>query len=263
MPTTQSLVSSYQLKITLDGSDPPIWRRFQVPASITLANLHFIIQTVMGWQNYHLHEFQVGKRRFADEDPDAAGFPFAIPSELLLDAPPDADDLEPSELPLKDELAALKQLIEVLEDPATPPDLSRVLIASLRGELPAGVQEDEDPAWVQLREVLKRARSKMTYTYDFGDGWSHTIVVESTKVITRPDQPAVCLDGAGACPPEDCGGIWRYQSILETIAHPDDPRYDEEREWLEDWLGDFDPNGFSVDDINRHLAGYVWSLDLG
>jgi hypothetical protein len=260
MPTTQPLVSSYQLKITLDGSDPPIWRRFQVPASITLANLHFIIQTVMGWQNYHLHEFEIGKRRFMDAE-DPMGFPPALlPS---LDVQQSGDDAAPAALTAADLLTALKQLVTNLEDPTTSPEFKQMLATSLQGGGIGWGQEADDPALFELRDVLKRARSKKTYTYDFGDGWSHTIVVESTKVITRPDQPAVCLDGAGACPPEDCGGIWRYQSILETIAHPDDPRYDEEREWLEDWLGDFDPNGFSLDDINRRLAGYVWSLDLG
>ncbi len=37
-----------QLKITLNGSRPPIWRRVQVPGDITLAKLHRGIQAVMG-----------------------------------------------------------------------------------------------------------------------------------------------------------------------------------------------------------------------
>ena len=46
-----------QLKITLNGSRPPIWRRFLVEDSISLHKLHEIIQVVMGWENYHLYEF--------------------------------------------------------------------------------------------------------------------------------------------------------------------------------------------------------------
>ena len=45
----------YQLKVTLDDSKPPIWRRILVPENITLYQLHEIIQRAMGWQNYHLH----------------------------------------------------------------------------------------------------------------------------------------------------------------------------------------------------------------
>ncbi len=50
-----------QLKITLNGSRPPIWRRVQVPGDITLAKLHRVIQAVMGWYDSHLHQFIVGK----------------------------------------------------------------------------------------------------------------------------------------------------------------------------------------------------------
>lgn len=52
--------SIYQLKITLQGSKPPIWRRIQVANNTTLEELHMIIQVVMGWSNYHLHQFVIG-----------------------------------------------------------------------------------------------------------------------------------------------------------------------------------------------------------
>jgi Plasmid pRiA4b ORF-3-like protein len=50
----------FQLKITLLGVNPPIWRRVLVPRDLTLAQLHTVLQTVMGWENYHLHEFHIG-----------------------------------------------------------------------------------------------------------------------------------------------------------------------------------------------------------
>jgi hypothetical protein len=52
----------YQLTVTLGGVDPPIWRRFQAPGRISLAGLHLVLQTMMGWENDHLYDFQVGKR---------------------------------------------------------------------------------------------------------------------------------------------------------------------------------------------------------
>lgn len=48
----------YQLKVTVAGSDPPIWRRVLVPADSTLADLHEVCQAIMGWHNSHLHEFR-------------------------------------------------------------------------------------------------------------------------------------------------------------------------------------------------------------
>ncbi len=54
----------YQLKITLRGSKPPIWRRLLVPPSLTLAKLHYVIQAAMGWHDSHLHEFSVGEQSY-------------------------------------------------------------------------------------------------------------------------------------------------------------------------------------------------------
>jgi hypothetical protein len=47
----------YQLKVTLKGSKPPIWRRLLVPSDIRLDELHLVLQTAMGWMNCHLHQF--------------------------------------------------------------------------------------------------------------------------------------------------------------------------------------------------------------
>jgi len=49
----------YQLKVTLDGIRPSIWRRIQVRGDITLFKLHKILQVVMGWDDYHLHKFVI------------------------------------------------------------------------------------------------------------------------------------------------------------------------------------------------------------
>lgn len=61
----------YQLRVELLNSHPSIWRRIQVPASITLPELHGVIQTVMGWEDYHLHRFEVEGRRYTVLDEDA------------------------------------------------------------------------------------------------------------------------------------------------------------------------------------------------
>ena len=49
----------YQFKITLKGIKPPIWRRIQVPENYTFWDLHVAIQDSMGWEDYHLHEFEI------------------------------------------------------------------------------------------------------------------------------------------------------------------------------------------------------------
>ena len=49
----------YQFKITLRDSKPPIWRRIQVPETYTFWDLHVAIQDAMGWNDYHLHQFEM------------------------------------------------------------------------------------------------------------------------------------------------------------------------------------------------------------
>ncbi len=54
----------YLLKIQLLDIEPVIWRRFVVPAGITMDRLHDVIQIVMGWTGSHLHEFTIGKKTY-------------------------------------------------------------------------------------------------------------------------------------------------------------------------------------------------------
>ena len=49
----------YQFKISLSGIRPPVWRRIQVPETYSFWDLHVAIQDVMGWADYHLHEFVI------------------------------------------------------------------------------------------------------------------------------------------------------------------------------------------------------------
>jgi len=72
----QSLRSIYQLKVTLKGSKPPIWRRFEIASSDDLEDLHITLQIVMGWQDEHLHEFSQGNLRYGLPDED-------YPSDIL------------------------------------------------------------------------------------------------------------------------------------------------------------------------------------
>jgi hypothetical protein len=55
-----------KLKITLTGIRPPVWRRLLVPATMTLRDLHDIIQATMGWHDSHLHQFDIAGEHFGD-----------------------------------------------------------------------------------------------------------------------------------------------------------------------------------------------------
>jgi hypothetical protein len=54
------------LKVTLRDTKPPVWRRLLVPSETTLGDLHRAIQTAMGWNDYHLHTFDIEGRQYGD-----------------------------------------------------------------------------------------------------------------------------------------------------------------------------------------------------
>ena len=66
-------IPTYQLKIELLEIEPLIWRRVLVPGSVTLGQLHMVIQFAMGWANTHLHEFIVGEHSYSDPEFEIEG----------------------------------------------------------------------------------------------------------------------------------------------------------------------------------------------
>jgi hypothetical protein len=174
--------SIYQIKVTLEGSDSPIWRRVQLSGDATLEELHYVVQVVMDWENYHMHQFLAGGRSYGlDED--------------------------------------------YMPDP-------------------------ESERTATLRQVAPRPEDRLLYEYDFGDSWEHDVVVENILPPEEGVRYPVCVGGEFAAPPEDCGGIWGYYDMLEAIQDPDHPAHEEMLEWLE---GDFDPEAFDLDEVNRKL----------
>jgi hypothetical protein len=71
MPTSKKI---YQIKVTLNDIHPPVWRCILVTQDTTLSEFHNILQVVMGWGNYHLHQFTINDVSFIDPriDEDAS-----------------------------------------------------------------------------------------------------------------------------------------------------------------------------------------------
>ena len=65
---TVSKAPIYQIKVTLNGTSPPIWRRLLIPGDVTLEHLHTIIQAAMGWTNSHLHQFKINGELWGDPE---------------------------------------------------------------------------------------------------------------------------------------------------------------------------------------------------
>jgi hypothetical protein len=113
----------------------------------------------------------------------------------------------------------------------------------------------EDERSVRLSQLLIEPGDKLLYTYDFGDGWEHDILLEQAVPIEPSGRYPRCVTGKGACPPEDCGGAWGYADLKEALADPGHEEHEDLLEWLSlDTANDFDPTAFSVEEINEGLA---------
>jgi hypothetical protein len=172
----------FQIKITMCGIRPLIWRRIQT-RDCSLADLHELIQIAMGWEFDHCYRFEIGGVEFMDERVD----------------------------------------IDVRD--ANKTTLSQVL--------PDG-----------------QRRPRFHYVYDFGDEWVHQLIVEERLAPQEGAAYPVCVGGARACPPEDCGGAPGYYHILEAIENPKDC----DQEWFQIFAAGFDPAAFDVKGVNKILA---------
>lgn len=174
----------YQFKVTLAEIDPPVWRRIQVWDDIPLSRLHRVLQLVMNWEDYHLHEFQTGRFRYGIPDPD---------------------DFDPHAL--------------------------------------------IDDRRQQLRNVPLAIGGVLQYLYDFGDEWQHDLLLEAVMLPDPQLDYPLCIAGERNGPPEDAGGPFGYANYLKALANR---RHPDHKEMLE-WRGPFDPEAFSLDEINARL----------
>lgn len=99
-----------------------------------------------------------------------------------------------------------------------------------------------------------RARSKIEYTYDFGDNWIHILtVLESHAIHESNIQTPVCIQANRACPPEDCGGIWGYEDIVAVLSKKESLRNKKEKEIVK-WIGsEWSPEHCDINKINKLL----------
>ena len=88
------------------------------------------------------------------------------------------------------------------------------------------------------------------YIYDFGDYWKHEITLEEVVENYEHGYPT-CIDGEGACPPEDVGGVHGYEMFLEVINNKNHPDYEHLRTWAEEQYYNWN---FDIEKINFFMA---------
>lgn len=177
----------YRFKITLQNTNPAIWRRMET-RNVSLEKLHELIQTAMGWTNSHLHRLAISGARYMHPRFRTGDF---------------------------EDMGAL------------------------------------DYSGIQISDLVSEHGSKlrMSYEYDFGDGWQHAVVLEKiTQAEPRAKYPR-CIDGERACPPEDVGGVYGFAEFVAAITNPKHREHDE----LLKWNGPFDPAQFDAAIATRRM----------
>lgn len=115
-------------------------------------------------------------------------------------------------------------------------------------------QREDANNW-SLSQVLFEKGDRMEYEYDFGDSWIHEVWVKGIREYAPDETPSiVLLKGKGACPPEDCGGVWGYEELLRIHAKKRKTWEDKER--LAWYLMDskfFDPESYDVEAYQEML----------
>ena len=111
-------------------------------------------------------------------------------------------------------------------------------------------REAREESDYRLSDVLTEVGTAMRWDYDFGDGWEHDIKVEAISPADPDATYPRCIAGRRACPPEDCGGPWGYQDLLDAIADKGHHRHRE----LIDWLPPgWDPAHFDPHETSEHM----------
>jgi len=178
------------MHVELEHAEPRIWRSFQVYDSISMYQLHEILQVVMGWMHSHLFQFKS--------------------KELIIAEPSFGDEWENIEF--------------------------------------------KNARKTKVAAIFKSPGDALIYQYDFGDSWYHKlrfqrVVDESERMFKVPR----CMAGENACPPEDCGGFPGFEELKRVISDPENEEYESMIQWLDGYYPNYDPNEFSLGEVNKIL----------
>lgn len=99
---------------------------------------------------------------------------------------------------------------------------------------------------------------KMKYTYDFGDNWIHDITIEKTVETDIKLKSPICIKAKMADLPEDCGGPWGYEELLEILQDPKHERFEEMRDWVDHGFFTWheDRTYVNIEEINMRIEDY-------
>jgi len=126
-----------------------------------------------------------------------------------------------------------------------------------------GFERDEPilPGWdLPIVRYFTHPGAAARYEYDFGDGWEHEVTLEAIVPRQKGRRYPYCLAGERRCPPEDCGGVGGYESLVAVMRDPAHEEYESTLRWLG---GRFDPERFNAKKVKFDNPGKRWDLAFG
>ena len=129
--------------------------------------------------------------------------------------------------------------------------------------IPDDLENDTQAGWqIPIGFHFETPGKTMHYEYDFGDGWEHEVLLEGVLLREKGTKYPRCLDGARACPPEDCGGTPGYEELLTVLARGKGEAYEEMIYWLGWHPGKYhpyDPEAFDPASVRFSSPGRRWN----
>lgn len=242
----------FQLKLTLKGCTPPIWRRILVPENITFELLHLIIQSMCNWSNNYLYQFKVDdtyirlatEELLNDETDDTIDNVTVLGTALSDDESNDAY-LDEEEIGEWDD-----------EDEEYDYDEDEECNSEWHEQYPPLEAEwdDEKNNASNVRISILEAGDKCVYQYKLSNMWEINIVLEKILEQDEKHDYPLCIKGIRNFPPEDLPGAYGYKILLEVISDPKGLDINEILNLIADASNlEFEPEYFDIDETNEGL----------
>ncbi len=139
-------------------------------------------------------------------------------------------------------------------------------------KIDVGIPDEDDesdktePGWeVVLPEVFLDPGDQGRYVYDFGDNWSHEILLEGIFLAEDGVDYPLCIGGDRACPPEDCGSIPGFYRLVEILKDESHSEHFEMVRWLKEHAKNYfpyDPEHFSPKDVHFSDPEERWRMNF-
>ena len=125
--------------------------------------------------------------------------------------------------------------------------------------MPFGRVIAKDTNDFSLSQILVEKGDRMKFEYDFGDSWEHEIWVKGIREYAPGETPdVIVVEGKGACPPEDCGGVWGYDDLLRIHAKKRRSKEDKERlQWYHMHYREFNPEECNIE-FAQEFVSALW-----